>query len=67
MSNILDHTKGKVKRIQFYVRLFENEEEILNKHIKKMKNLDNRINKSRWIRRAILDKIIREKGIAVKE
>ena len=61
MKKILDHEKGKVKRIQFYVRLFEEEEEILNNHIKKMKKLDKRVNKSRWIRRAILDKIIRER------
>ena len=60
IHGMLDHDKDKVLRLQFYARLYKRERNALNEHLKYIKNKDS-INKSVWMRRAILTLLISEK------
>lgn len=59
-KKILDHDKEKVLRMQAYWRGYQGEKDMLNRHLKFMKEKFG-VNKSEWIRHAILDAIIKEK------
>lgn len=64
-NGMLDHEKDEVKRIQIYTRMYKREEEAMNEHLKLVKEKLN-INKSEWIRKAILKRIVTEKGLYKK-